>query len=330
MGFWKVYWKDRWRRIAAGAVGCGIFCLVICLYGLPLSAALYPTCLCAFLGIIALYADFASGRKRFNSLEKAASLSPGLVCQSLPKPETWLDAQYQAVIANLCAEAQAAEEEYLRRERDRTDYDVAWTHQIKTPIASMRLRLQEEDSTQSRALSAELLRIEQYVEMVLAYQRLDGPSTDFLFRPCRVDDVICQVLKRLAGSFILRGLRLQYEPCGITASTDEKWLAFVLEQLLSNALKYTPSGSVAISLSGPDTLCIRDTGLGIAPEDLPRVFERGFTGSNGRQDHRATGLGLYLSKRILDALNLGIRVESRPGCGTAVYLDFSQNRQRLE
>ena len=106
--------------------------------------------------------------------------------------------------------------------------------------------------------------------------------------------------------------------------TDEKWLSFVIEQLLSNALKYTASGGITISLEQPATLCIRDTGIGIAAEDLPRVFEKGYTGYNGRSDKRASGIGLYLCRRICYNLGHAISIESEAGCGTVVKLDLAQ------
>lgn len=104
--------------------------------------------------------------------------------------------------------------------------------------------------------------------------------------------------------------------------TDEKWLVFVLEQILSNALKYTKSGSIHIYLSpdAPKTLVIEDTGIGIAPEDLPRIFEKGYTGCNGRADKRSTGIGLYLCRQIMEKLSHTIRIESEMGVGTKVYL----------
>ena len=136
-------------------------------------------------------------------------------------------------------------------------------------------------------------------------------------------------MKRFSAEFIGRKIRLDYEPADYTLVTDEKWLGFVLEQLLSNALKYTRAGSVRIFLQN-GTLCIADTGIGIAPEDLPRIFEKGYTGLNGRADRKATGLGLYLCRRVCENLGIGLRAESAPGTGTTVFLDLSQRQRRFE
>lgn len=112
--------------------------------------------------------------------------------------------------------------------------------------------------------------------------------------------------------------------------TDEKWLSFVIEQLLSNALKYTPSGSITITLEDPLTLCIRDTGIGIAPEDLPRVFEKSYTGYNGRSDKKASGIGLYLCKRICHNLGHTITIESSLDTGTTVRIFLEHESLAIE
>lgn len=166
--------------------------------------------------------------------------------------------------------------------------------------------------------------------MVLCYLRLSADSTDFLFREYDLDAIVRQAVRRYASQFIKKKLRLRYEPLGCTVLTDEKWLLFVIEQVLSNAIKYTPSGFIEISLERPRVLCIRDTGIGIDPADLPRIFETGFTGGNGRLDKRATGIGLGLSRRILQRLGHTISVSSAPGKGTTVRIDLDHAALEVE
>ena len=172
--------------------------------------------------------------------------------------------------------------------------------------------------------------VEQYVEMVLGYLRHESPSSDYVVRNYALDDIVRQAVRKFASQFIRRKLRLEYAPLNVSVITDEKWLLFVIEQVLSNALKYTRSGSVSITLEAPKTLCIRDTGIGIAPEDLPCVFEKGFTGCNGRTDKRATGIGLYLCRRILEKLGHSITIASTPGAGTTVRIGLQQDALEVE
>lgn len=168
------------------------------------------------------------------------------------------------------------------------------------------------------------------MEMVLGYLRLESPSSDYVIRNYALDDIVRQAVRKYASQFIRRKLRLEYTPLNVSVITDEKWLLFVIEQVLSNALKYTRSGSVSITLEAPKTLCIHDTGIGIAPEDLPRVFEKGFTGCNGRTDKRATGIGLYLCRRILEKLGHTIAITSTVGEGTTVRIGLQQDALEVE
>lgn len=170
----------------------------------------------------------------------------------------------------------------------------------------------------------ELGRVEQYVDMALTYLRLEEGGSDYVIRTCAVDDVVCAAVRRFAGEFIDRRIALDYTPVEWETVTDGKWLTFVVEQLLSNALKYTgQDGTVRIYREGDD-LCIRDSGMGIAPEDLPRVFDMGYTGQNGRLDRRSSGIGLYLCRRICRNLRHEIRIESAPGAGTTVRLTLGR------
>ena len=212
------------------------------------------------------------------------------------------------------------------------DYYSMWAHQIKTPIAAMNLLLQtekEEHPVLVSELEMELFKIQQYVEMVLTYLRMEDMSADLSFAVCDLDTVIRQVVRKYSKMFILKKITLVYEPIQETVLTDEKWLSFVLEQLLSNALKYTENGSVHIYKKG-QILVVEDTGIGIREEDLPRIFERGFTGYNGRNDKKSTGIGLYLCKSVMDKLQHGLWLESEAGKGTRACMDLSREKLPVE
>ena len=136
--------------------------------------------------------------------------------------------------------------------------------------------------------------------------------------------------RKYSQMFILKKIQLVYTPIEMKVLTDEKWLVFVLEQILSNALKYTSTGKISVYTKGQNCLVIEDTGIGIWPEDLPRVFEKGFTGYNGRKDKKSTGIGLYLCKSVIDKLKHQIWIESEAGKGTKVYLSLQRNMMRHE
>ncbi len=203
------------------------------------------------------------------------------------------------------------------------DYYTMWVHQIKTPISAMKLLIQTSECEVSSDLSSELFKIEQYVEMVLSYIRLGSSENDFVIKEYNLDDIIKQAIRKYAPLFIRKKIALNFKNTNYTVLTDEKWLVFVIEQILSNAIKYTTKGTVSIYPLENKKLVIEDTGIGISEEDIPRIFDKGFTGYNGRTNKKASGLGLYLCKNILDKLSHKISIESEVGVKTKVILDLS-------
>ena len=329
MKLFFAYLRQRWKVLLGAVLFYALFAVSFALYGLPLAAVWYPAALTAVLGLIFFLWDFGRIRRTHAELSALSNVSAEQI-GPLPETSRILDGDYQAIIRSLQVQARQLASSAAAREREASDYYTVWAHQIKTPIAAMRLLLQDADTDEQRALLEQLQSVEQYVEMVLGYLRLESPSSDYVIRNYLLDDIVRQAVRKFASQFIRRKLRLEYTPLNVSVITDEKWLLFVIEQVLSNALKYTRSGSVSITLEAPKTLCIRDTGIGIAPEDLPRVFEKGYTGSNGRTDKRATGIGLYLCRRILAKLGHSITIASTPGVGTTVRIGLEQDALEVE
>ena len=305
-----------------------IFSTVVWLSGAEGSLAGYTALLSSALALLLALPDlrrFALRHRQLSDALKSIRVSD----EQLPPPENLIEEDYRQLIRALGEEKQRQASAMDLRMSDMQDYFTLWAHQIKTPIAAMRLILQTKPENSAMEIEGELFRVEQYVEMVLNYLRLDSDSTDFVFRTCALDDIIRQCVRKYAKQFIRKRIRLEYEGTALQVLTDEKWLCFVIEQILSNALKYTSAGSIRIFTQG-ETLVIADTGMGIAPEDLPRVFEKGYTGYNGRTDKKATGIGLYLCKRILNRLGHEISISAQVGKGTRVSIDLSREEIVLE
>lgn len=299
------------------------------LYRLPLRAVLYPAGLCAAIGLLLLAIDYAGTVRRHKVWRHL--YAPAAARQSeLPPPETVAEADAAAVIVRLRQALIVDEMAAQSRYDNMMEYYTLWAHQIKTPLAAMRLTLAGEDSPAARTLGVELARTERYADMVMTYLRLDDAKGDYVFRETAVDPLVREAVKRFSGEFIAKHLTVDIAGTGIVTVTDAKWLSFVLEQLLSNALKYTRTGGVRIFSPAPCKLSIADSGIGIAPEDLPRIFERGYTGGSGRTDTHSSGIGLYLCRRVCDLLGVGLTATSTVGVGTTVTLDFTQKRSRME
>lgn len=321
MKFFVSYIIYHIKTIAAAAVCWILFFAVFEFASLPIGALLYSTLLCAVVLLAFVFFDYRKQLKKHREYEM--SDVSGLLLKKMPEADSIAEEDCLRLIELLKTENERTARQGSEKYNDMVQYYTVWAHQIKTPIAAMRLDLQNEDSALSRRLSSELFRVEQYVEMVMAFLRLDSVSTDYVFREHDIDEIVKNSVKSFAGEFISRRLRLEYEPLGMRVVTDDKWLGFVIEQVLSNALKYTREGSVKI-YAEDQTLCIKDTGIGIAPEDLPRIFDKGYTGVNGREDKRASGLGLYLCRRICNNLGARIWAASHSKSGTCIYIDLSQ------
>jgi len=316
------------KNIIVWLIVCLVFALVFSLYDLPTAPVLYGSILSGFAGLVFTAVDFILYRRRcivLQKLEKEITVS----VENLPQPRNTVEEEYTKLINILYDSLKAAENEAAEKLSDMTDYYTMWVHQIKTPIAAMGLILQSGDSPEYSELSENLQRIEQYAEMVLCYLRLDSYSSDLVIREYDLDDIVRQAVRKFSSQFIRRKLKLSYEPLNQKVLTDEKWLLFVIEQVISNAVKYTSSGMVQIYYEEPLTLCIKDTGIGIAAEDLPRIFEKGYTGCNGRLDKKASGIGLYLCKRICGRLGHKISAESSDN-GTVIRIFLESRRLGIE
>ena len=217
-----------------------------------------------------------------------------------------------------------------RKLTDLLDYYTLWVHQIKTPIAASQLLVAEVDDRQlKQQLEQEIFKIDSYTNLVLQYLRLESFHDDLVLKQVQIEDLVKEIIRKYALFFIQKGLNVNLHDFNKEIVTDKKWLLVVIEQIISNSLKYTKEGGLEIYMDGQE-LCIKDTGIGIKNSDVLRVFERGFSGYNGRLTQQSSGLGLYLSKKISEELGHQIRIESEVGTGTTVRIQFAQVNLVLE
>lgn len=246
------------------------------------------------------------------------------------RPQTALEALLFEKLALLEMDKKNRAIEEREKLNDLMDYYTLWAHQIKTPIAASSLLVGEiEDKKVKNQLEQELFKIESYVNIVLQYLRLESFHEDLVLKKENVEDLVKEIVKKYAIFFIQKGLSLNLHDLDRTIITDKKWFVVILEQVLSNSLKYTSQGGIEIYFQ-EDTLYIKDSGLGIQDADLLRVFERGFSGYNGRLTQQSSGLGLYLSKKIADELGHQISIASQVGQGTTVMISFSEKKMIFE
>ena len=316
----KSYLKKNIKVYILFIVFILIFFIMFYLYNLPLEALIYTGSFCFLAAIIASFSDFINYKesyKKLNFLEQ--NILNDL--DALPKSLDIRIDYYHKIIEKLYEELEKLTQENRQKNTDMVDYYSMWVHQIKTPIAAMNFLLDNEEVDQ-KILQQELFKIERYVEMVLTYIRLDSISSDYVITKINLDEVVKESVKKYASLFINKKIKLNYVSHETMVISDKKWLSFAFEQILGNSVKYSSSGGEITIETCDNKLVIEDKGIGIKEEDLPRIFEKGFTGFNGRYEKKSSGLGLYLCKKTLDKLGHHIEISSTVGKGTRVEITF--------
>lgn len=332
MYVFKLYIRNKIREWIPFGISFLIFIFVFYLYSFPIGAIQYGCLLSVCIFLLWYMYDFYQYYKQYQFL---LYMKQNIIdsFEAFPTTNDMLQREYQEMIRILYTNRLDLQTNYTKKQKEQEDYYTIWAHQIKTPISAMRLLLQSNPTNDNHLLKAELFKIEQYVEMVLQYERLYSTSTDFVFASYRVSDIVKQAIRKYSVLFIQKKIKLEFVETAHKIVTDEKWFLFILEQLLSNALKYTQEGGqiqICFSADNPNELCIIDHGIGIAPEDLPRVFERGFTGYNGRMEKKSTGVGLYLCAQVAKNLGHTLSITSVVGQGTTVSIEWICQENKYE
>ena len=316
----KSYLKKNIKVYILFVVFIAIFFIMFYLYNLPLEALIYTGSFCFLTALIASFLDFVNYRESYKKLK---FLEKNIINdrEDLPKSLDIRIDYYHKIIEKLYEELEKLTQENRQKNTDMVDYYSMWVHQIKTPIAAMNFLLDNEEVDQKN-LQQELFKIERYVEMVLTYIRLDSTSSDYVITKINLDEVVKDSVKKYAIIFINKKIKLNYVSHETIVISDKKWLSFAIEQMLGNSVKYSSAGGEITIETCENKLVIEDNGMGIKEEDLPRIFEKGFTGFNGRYEKKSSGLGLYLCKKTLDKLGHHIEISSKVGEGTRVEITF--------
>lgn len=216
---------------------------------------------------------------------------------------------------------------YREMQEDYREYIEAWVHEIKTPIASAKLIIENNKSPVTSKIHVQMDRIEGFIEQVLYYSRSNDVSKDYIIRNLDLGVSVRNVIKRNYRDFIVKKIKLNMKDLEKTVYSDSKWLEFILNQIIGNSIKYSRKQEPFISIYTEEyqnsiSLIIEDNGVGISDKDVGRVFEKGFTGENGRLFGKSTGMGLYLCQNLCKKLAIGIYMESEQQKGTKVKLNF--------
>lgn len=332
----SLYLKSILPTLLFMALLTGAFSLVLYLQNISFDIYGYAIFFVWFIYIIYFIINYFRFYFKYRDIENLLEflqandiLLPDYLLDNLPKSNNYFHRKYKQMFGIVCDRYNTKNVDFSSFKTESVDYYTTWVHQIKSPISVMKMILQNSDTSQSRMVEQELFKVEQYVEMALNYARLDGKVNDFVIKKCHVDEIVKRAVRKYSALLVGRKIKPEINKTDIVVISDEKWLEFMIEQIISNAVKYTMAGSISIYARG-NILSISDTGIGISESDLPRIFEKGFTGFNGRENKKSTGLGLYLCRKTADKLGFKIYAKSRVGEGTTVSIDLNQIQREYE
>lgn len=328
------YIRTRVPQIVTALVCLGVTALVLWLYEEPMMPVVLIFAVLAVLAMIFGSLSYRRYKLKHDSLAKAlvfpqefAEKLTGTDEEEISDVEEKLDlieTDYRLLLVKLSDTLSKVKETSSAERNSLLDYYTMWVHQIKTPIAAISLIIQNmEDEETANRLRSQLLHVENYADMALNYLRLGSESNDLHFEKVNVDEVLRAEIRRAMTMFISSGITVDFQPTGLVVTTDRKWLGFIIDQLISNAVKYQKKGTIRF-YGDAESFTIEDEGIGIAKEDLPRIFEKGYTGYNGHNEKKSTGLGLYLVKKAADMLSCEVLFDSEVGKGTKVKVLFGK------
>ncbi|MBB6734359.1 sensor histidine kinase [Cohnella zeiphila] len=332
------YLRDRLSFLLLFAAVMAFVGLMMALTSVDIINVMYTLIVCCLMTAIYLIAGYFRRRPFYRELEDRVRERQPDVSVGWPAPLTAEQALFMDVL-RLTQENHHEHTRKLQQEiKDHQDFILSWIHEVKLPISASRLLLERNsDEAQEELadrLEDELDKIDHYVEQALYFSRIDSFSRDYFLTEVLVPAVVKGSVKKYAKLFIARRIRFRLQEGDLSVHSDAKWLGFMIDQIMANALKYTPEGGeIAAGFEEDDRekrLTIADTGIGIAPEELARVFEKGFTGSNGRsRGAKSTGMGLYLARQMALKLGHDLSVQSEVGAGTRLTVHFPKFRTYL-
>ena len=324
------YWKNRIPFLLTNLVCMAALTVFLLVCGNSISAVLLILMVWAVILLAGLFLTYWKRKRQMQKLlDMAGQLSERyLISEVMELPEQAEDQVYYHLL-KMAGKSMLEQIGEVRRERlEYKEYIEQWIHEIKTPITAMKLLCENHRTDWTKELLMELEKTNRFTEQALYYARSEHTEKDYSVREMALAQVVYQAIADNKYLLLQSGVRLEVEEMEDTVYSDEKWVRFILNQLIANAVKYRSRQPVlrisARRQQDQVVLVVEDNGIGISPADLPRVFEKGFTGQNGRMVQQSTGIGLYLCKRLCNKLDIGITAESS-GQGTTIFLAFHIN-----
>ena len=333
---WTAYLRDQCLPIVIWALTAGFIVMMLGTLGVNSSAQGFLVIVLAVAGIACLlYGYFRRAGFYKELLARLESLDQKyLITEMIERPDFLEGKLLYDVMIQVNKSMNDRLASYRRASNDYREYIETWVHEVKTPIASSRPMIENNKNEVTRSLETEISRIEGYVEQALFYTRSNSVEKDYIIKKVNLKEMISSCVKKNARALIESRISVQMQDLEEDVFTDAKWIDFIVGQILSNSIKYRRDQDPQIKIfaekkENSNRLSICDNGIGIPPQDIRRVFEKGFTGENGRRFTRSTGMGLYLCKKLCEKLGLSISLTSQVGQGTLIEILFPKSKMFL-
>lgn len=329
----REFLKDKGVFLASNLIILIVIASVMISFNMPLVMFFFTGCVW-FLPLLSyMTIDYIKYRRYFNDLEVILEgLDKKYLLPEIIEEENFLVAEKTNEILRILSRDMHENVKYYRTmQEEYREYIETWVHEIKTPIASTKLLIENNNNDVTKKIDMQIDKIENFVEQVLYYSRSDEVGKDFIIKEINLQEVVKRVIKRNFREFISKNIKLQLEPIDETVFCDTKWIEFILNQIIGNSIKYSKEKESIIKIQAEKinnsvVLTIEDNGVGIIDRDIQRVFDKGFTGENGRLFGKSTGMGLYLCKKLCNKLSLGLNIKSQEGKGTKVSIIFNNDK----
>ncbi|MDD5878043.1 MAG: sensor histidine kinase [Clostridiales bacterium] len=287
--------------------------------------------------VIYIIIEYIKYKKYFDNIENVLkSLDKKyLLPEVIEEPNSIIGEEVNDILKELSRDMHEHVKYYRNMQEEYREYIEMWVHEIKTPIASSKLLIENNYNDLTRKIDIQIDRIENFVEQVLYYSRSDEVGKDYIIKKVELLPLVKNVIRKNQRDFISKRIRLQLGELNEVVYSDSKWIEFILNQILINSIKYSKGKDDKIQIESKEisntvVLTIEDEGVGIIERDLDRVFEKGFTGENGRKFGKSTGIGLYLCKKLCNKLGLGLEIQSKVNVGTKISIIFPKAENLIE
>lgn len=332
----KEYLKDRFLFLLINVILFMIICIIMLLISISTNIIILIFCIW-FLPLLSfIFVEFIKSKRFYNELSSVMdALNKKYLLSEIIKEPEFIEGK---LIYYLLKQTNKNMHEHVNKYRDMQsdyrEYIETWIHEVKTPIASTRLIIENNQNEITSSIGCEVKKIEDYIEQVLYYSRSNDVSKDYIIKEISLASVVKSTIRRNSRDFINKRISIDIENVEGTAYSDAKWLKFILNQIIGNSIKYSKEEQAKIKVysvrnENNIVLTIEDNGIGIVDTDINRVFEKGFTGENGRRACKSTGIGLYLCKKLSEQLGLGLTLTSKTYEGTKINIIFPLGRINL-